>query len=293
MLDWKALPSLGALRAFDATARTGSFAGAARALNVTHAAIAQQVRGLEATLGQRLAVRSGRSVTLTAEGARLAAAINEGFDRIAEGVEALSEQAANRGLRITATPFLVDAVIMPNLSSFWEIHPDVEISLHPTREYVDIIKEGYDVAIRAVPVQRRMAWPGLASRHIARVPLIAIAAPDLAGADPRAEDLPWLWHDNMSTKLTMMEDAGLDPKTLRRARIGSPNLQLQAVRQGLGVTIFNEKIARPFVEAGEIVEVPLPKKQMADYYAVTPTGPQHPLVDPIVEWIGGLLAEEA
>jgi LysR family transcriptional regulator, glycine cleavage system transcriptional activator len=287
--DWKALPSLGALRAFDATARTGSFAAAARALNVTHAAIAQQVRALETQTGTRLAIRSGRSITLTPAGQALAGAINEGFDRIAEGVETLIAKQTHRGLRVTATPFLVDKVIMLNLAGFWADHPGVEISLHPSRQYVDIIREGFDLAIRAVPGQRDLVWPDLDSSHIARVGMIAIASADLAGKTPHAEDLPWIWHDEMTAKLILMQNAGLDPTRLKRARIGSPNLQLEAVRQGIGVTIFNEQFARPFIEAGEIVEIPLPVKQSADYFAVTPKGPQHPLVAPFVDWLRGLL----
>lgn len=288
MLDWKALPSLGSLRAFDATARTGSFAAAARSLNVTHAAIAQQVRSLEARLGQKLAIRSGRSIALTPAGQSLAEALSEGFDLIAGGVEALQAQQAGRVLRVTATPFLVETMIMPQLSSFWADHPNVEISLHPSREYVDVIKEGFDLAIRAVPIQRELKWPDLTMRHLARVDLIAIASPDLAKGTTSPEELPWLWHDMMGMKLIMMEDAGLQPDRLKQVRIGSPNLQLEAVRQGLGVTIFSERNARPLVEAGELVEIPLPKKQRADYFALTPNGSSHPLVPPFVDWVRSL-----
>ena len=55
--DWRHLPSLSALRAFEATARLGGFSAAARALNVTHAAVAQQVRALESELGVALVQR--------------------------------------------------------------------------------------------------------------------------------------------------------------------------------------------------------------------------------------------
>ncbi len=66
-LRWKDLPPLSALRAFQAVAEAGGYAQAARALNVTHAAVAQQVRGLEAQLGVALVARSGRGMALTAE----------------------------------------------------------------------------------------------------------------------------------------------------------------------------------------------------------------------------------
>ena len=60
--DWLHLPPLSALRAFEAAARLGGFSAAARALNVTHAAVAQQVRALEEHLGAPLIHREGRGM---------------------------------------------------------------------------------------------------------------------------------------------------------------------------------------------------------------------------------------
>ncbi len=88
------LPSLSALRAFEAAARTGSFSAAARELNVTHPAIAAQVRALEADLGQPLAYRAGRGVALTDEGAELARALSDGFGMIGAAVAALRPRRA-------------------------------------------------------------------------------------------------------------------------------------------------------------------------------------------------------
>ena len=101
--DWKSLPSLSSLRAFDQAARAGSFAGAARALNVTHAAVAQQVRALEADLGVALLRRAGRGVALTAEGTLLAQALAEGFERMAQGVADLRAQASGRSSSTNAS----------------------------------------------------------------------------------------------------------------------------------------------------------------------------------------------
>ena len=69
-MDWRTMPSLGALRAVAALAETGSFAKAGAALNVSHAAVSQRVRGLEETLGVVLLAREGRRAQLTPEGAR-------------------------------------------------------------------------------------------------------------------------------------------------------------------------------------------------------------------------------
>ena len=78
-IDWTKMPSLTALRAFEAAAQSGSFSAAARSLNVTHAAVAQQVRALEDYLGLVLIHRSPRGVALSADGKALADSLRDGF----------------------------------------------------------------------------------------------------------------------------------------------------------------------------------------------------------------------
>ncbi|WP_298987210.1 LysR substrate-binding domain-containing protein [uncultured Roseibium sp.] len=292
LIDWRNLPPLAALRAFDATARHGGFAGAARSLNVTHAAIAQHVRGLEAHLGVSLAVRQGRKVVLTQSGKQLAHALEDGFDMISSGIARLKEAHANRALRVTTTPFLTERVIMPKLSEFWVAHPGAEISMSPTREYVDVVGEGFDLAVRALLPGQTVGLPGsgLNCETIKETTLIGITSPKLlADYGPEPANLPWLWHDVMDVKLEMMRRFGLPIEQLKRVPIGSANLLLEAVRQGLGVTIFNEAIARDEIETGGIVEMPLPQLVKVGYHALTPKGPEHPLVRPFVAWVRTLL----
>ncbi len=290
MANWRVLPSLTALRAFDATAQSGDFAGAARSLNVTHAAIAQQVRALEAELGLRLATRQGRHVQLTDAGHTLALALRDGFETISDAIAGLKQDAQTRALRVTTTPFLTERVIMPRLSEFWDAHPGAEISLLPTRDYVDIRREGFDLAIRAIVAVDASHGVGTEQTLIGEVSLIGIASPALIrerGSDPHA--LPWLWHDGMATKISLMRQCGLDIERLTQIRIGSPNLLLQAVRQGLGVTIFNEAIARREIALGDIEEVHLPRAATVPYVAVTPKGPRHPLAMPFADWVRTLV----
>ena len=100
-MDWSDLPSLNSLRAFAAVAETGSYSRAGTALNVSHAAVSQQVKALEARLGVTLVVREGRGITLTAEGAALARDLATGFAAIHRGVEALTGADATRPVQVT------------------------------------------------------------------------------------------------------------------------------------------------------------------------------------------------
>ena len=289
-VDWRSFPSLAALRAMEATAAEGSFAGAARALNVTHAAVAQQVRALEVHLGVRLVARQGRGIVLTEAGERLADALLDGFGRIERAMESVSESEAKRGLRITTTQFLADVVIMPNLSQFWEKHPGVEIGLFPVRTFVDLEREGFDCGIRVLPPGVEPGWPGLEHRFLKSTTMLMVGSPELVGdgtSDP--QDMPWLDHENMSPKDQVMRAYGLDLERLNWVRIGSAQLQLQALKQGLGLSLFNERIARPFLESGELKQMSRRLEGYLDYYAVWPKGPRNPLVDDFFDWLAELL----
>lgn len=291
-LNWRTLPPLAALRAFDATARHGDFASAARALNVTHAAVAQQVRALEAHLGVGLAVRQGRRVVLTDAGERLAKRLGDGFDAIAQGVMEIKDSATTRGLRVTVSPFMAERIIMPRLAEFWAAHPGAEISLSPTRTFVDVVREGFDLAIRTHLEGHDFGHPpnNVDSAHIAPANMICILSPDLlARRGPDLDGLPWLWHDGFETKMALMRMCGIDVDRLERVPIGSANLLLEAVRQGLGATIFNAAIARDEIAAGGIAEVPLPKTGGITYRALTPKGHKHPLAAPFTAWVKTLL----
>lgn len=288
--DWKKLPSLTALKAFDAMAKHGGFAKAARALNVTDAAIAQQVRALEAELSVRLTIRQGRHIRLTEQGKGLANGLSSAFEIIGNEIAALREASLRKGLRVTTSPYLADKLIVPKLSEFWRKNPGAEISLLPSRDFVDVVQDGYDLAIRAFPRKDTPDWPGTDILRIADVPITAVCAPEVAEkAGNDVHKIPWLWHDGMSVKVEMMRDCGIQVDKIERVGIGSPNLLLEATRQGLGATLFNAKIAQGFLKDNILLEIETPRKAMLTYYAVLPKGPRHRLADQFIDWIRSLM----
>src|SRR6187397_506109 len=102
-MHWQSLPPLSALRAFAALAEAGSFSRAGEALNVSHAAVSQQVRALEERLGVLLVVRGGPRGRLTPEGERLAQALEAAFAGIVQAVDELTGADAGRPLQVTTT----------------------------------------------------------------------------------------------------------------------------------------------------------------------------------------------
>lgn len=281
--DWRTLPSLSSLRAFDATARNGGFSGAARSLNVTHAAIAQQVRGLEKELGVQLVARMGRSVSLTDAGARLAASLDDGFSAIAEGLQDLRAQEDRRGLRIATTPLIAHAMIMPRLAEFWEKHPGIEVALFPGSGNVDIVREGFDFGIRTGDGN----WPGFDAIHLACSPWIAVGAPSLLN-DPskKVDELPWIvTDDDEFGEFPPLIEGKIDFEKVPKVPIGSYRLCQAAAREGLGLNWVAEIVVQDDLASGHLQRVPGIRFKDLNYYVVVPKGPRREVVTQFIDWL--------
>jgi LysR family glycine cleavage system transcriptional activator len=279
--DWRRLPSLSALRAFEAAARLGGFSAAGRALNVTHAAIGQAVRALEADLGVALLRRDGRGLRLTDEGERLARALREGFATIAQGVEAL--RAGARGaLRVTTTPAFAESVLMPRLGDFWRRHPEIAVSVTPDAELRDLAREGFDLAVRSGPG----GWPGVAAERLAAGQLIVVAAPALlADGGTDLARLPWLLVPGDGEEAAWLRGAGLDPDALAVRPVERSGLAVAAARAGYGLLFATDLVVRDDLAAGRLRTLPFPGLPAWDYWIVTPPGPRRPAVAAFAAWL--------
>jgi LysR family glycine cleavage system transcriptional activator len=282
---WRDLPSLSLLRAFDATARHGSFAEAGRVLNVTHAAVTQAVRGLEAELGVPLVRRAGRTVGLTEAGASLARSLDEGFGAVAAGIAALRRTEERRVLRVATTTFIAETHVMPHLPEFWARHPGVEVAMAPSPSRADFAKEGYDLAIRALS-DGWVEAPDEEIRPLARNPLLAVCAPGLAAAgaaDPTS--VPWIMGAESPWEHAQLLGTGIDATRLRKVHLGSPHLEMSAARQGLGAMLATEIICRTDLEAGRLVRLPIAGLPSVTYAAVLPRGPRRAAVEQFADWL--------
>jgi len=141
------LPSLPALRAFDAAARRGSFRAAAEELSVSPTAISHHIRTLEEQLDLMLFTRIGRSVELTEDGKALAEATGQAFGLLSETVEAL-RGTTRPVVRIAAGPILAARWLMPRISEFWQLFPDISLEVVPTHHSLKQSFGDSDIAIR-------------------------------------------------------------------------------------------------------------------------------------------------
>lgn len=284
--DWRNLPPLTALRAFAATAEWRSFSQAARVLNVTHAAVAQQVRALEDQLGRPLVQRDGRGVSLTADGEQLAQALGEGFAAMIRGVEALRAGEADRPVRVTLTASFAAQWLMPRLKDFWEKHPDIGLSLHPDARVVDLHRERMDLGIR----YGNGDWPGVEATWLASARLVVAGAPSLLGGrtaltTEEMREMDWILQRNWPEQDAYLRQLGLDPDQLSRTDLNSEDLVIAAARQGLGLAVESSALIEADVTEGRLRVVHESREKLPAYFVVTLPGPQRAAARAFLKWL--------
>lgn len=284
--DWRSIPSLTALRAFAATAELRNFSQAARALNVTHAAVAQQVRALEDQLGRPLVQREGRGVSLTADGEQLAEALAEGFGAFQRGLEALRSGEADRPVRITLTASFAAQWLMPRLKDFWEQQPDIGLSLHPDSKVVDLHRERMDLAIR----YGNGDWPGVETSYLASARLVIAGAPSLIGdrerlAADEMREMDWILSRSWAEQDAYLRQLELDPESLSRTDISSEELAIAAARQGLGLVIESVALLESDVADGRLRIVHESREKLPAYFIVTLPGPKRAAARAFLKWL--------
>ncbi|MGK6353893.1 LysR family transcriptional regulator [Sphingomonas sp. DT-207] len=135
---------------FLAIAKHRSFRRAGLELGVSASALSHALKGLETRLGVRLINRSSRSVTLTAAGEELRAAIGAPFDAIGSALEVLKryrEEPAGR-IRLNVMEDASSLLLGPVLPTFVDRYPDIEVDVAVSNHLVDVIGEGADAGIR-------------------------------------------------------------------------------------------------------------------------------------------------
>jgi DNA-binding transcriptional LysR family regulator len=268
---------LNALRVFEVAARTGSYAEAGAELGLTHGAVSRQITALEAWLGQRLFVRTGRRMAATPAARAFAAEVSLSFDRMITAADACGRLEARRILRVSAPTTFAMRWLIPRLDRFHAARPEVEVAVTTATTLHDELRGGFDVAIRRGSSEQD-SWP----QHRA-VPFLAetdtlIISPALFERRPirRLADLsdhvllatetrPGDWTD-------WLDRAGSEQAAGQRRRVFDHFfVTLQAVVDGLGVGIGPLPVLEADLTAGRLL-APLPEitVKRKDYVALVP-----------------------
>lgn len=249
------LPSLNALKAFEAAARHGSFSLAAEELNVTHAAVSRHIRELEIWLGTRLFERTGRGVELTERGASYAEDITRSFDLMSAATESVTGRRRRRQrLAVSVEPALASLWLVPRLGRFTSAHPSIDLALESTSRLADFARREADLGIR----YGRGPWPNVSAEKLAATHLTPVCSPALLAA--RSFEAPddleggvLLQEEQRRFWMDWIEAAGLGERLTPEGASLSGHLTIPAAEAGQGFALADEMIAADALVAGRLV----------------------------------------
>ena len=282
------VPPMQALRAFDATARTGSLTRAAESLHLTHGAVSHQINALEDELGVKLIERSGRGVRLTDEGERFAARVRAALAELTDAVREIRTRSNPRQLRLSTLPSFAARWLLPRIARFFKAHPDIDLEIRSSNAIVDFRRDDVDIAIRHGLGQ----WPGTIAEHLLDDLQFPVCSPRLANGKlpKRPADLAkfTLLRGEGEQWKPWFEAAGLDwPEPTRGPMYSDSSHMLQAAIERQGIAIARSSLLADDLKNGVLVklfdiELPNPRQ----YYLVYPPRMKDsPKLDAFRQWL--------
>lgn len=253
-VDFAWLP-LNALRALVAVHETGSVGEAAQALKVTHGAVSQQLRSLEARLERRLFTRTGNRLVMTPETQELAGALLGHFQAIASEVDQFRRD--DHMLNITVTPHFAQHWLMPRLGALLQRHPELDLRINTDAAVHDLIHGDFDAAVR----HGKGDWPGLRCEQLLEGWDVVVAAPSLLETatikSPRdLTALHWILDEDREAEMaSWFKDHDIAHRDHTRITRLPSALTLVAALDGHGVAWLPHVYAAPYLASGRLVQV--------------------------------------
>ncbi len=278
-------PPVASLRSFEAVARLGSVTQAAHEMSVTHSAVSQHIKQLEALVGVTLFIRHGRGVRITEEGRLYALQIREALQHIADATRMVQIKPRTLEVTLATLPSFGCHWLLPRLARFQTRHPQIAVRLLTSLAVVNLQQEGIDLAIR----MGQGDWEGMESRHLFADEQLVVAAPGYRGGNlpttPQAiaaSDIIF----SMESWNAWCSQAGLEkPIVPSGLRLNDSNLVLEAVRRGPAWR-WSGAPGGGAIARGELAahrrHRPLPRHY---WLTVSPQAENRPEVDRFIAWL--------
>jgi LysR family glycine cleavage system transcriptional activator len=279
---------LNALRVFEAVASRLSFGEAAEALNVTPAAVSQQIKALEDYLQLPVLRRSGRKVELTPEGARLLPGIRAGLDSLVVALREMRMMRASGIINVSTLSSLMQKWMTPRLHRLHAKFPDLQVDWHTSREAVDFTRSDFHAAVRLGEGQA----PGLDYEKLMDEWLVVVASPELykrhGSIDDReslkgipmlqARDEPWSRFEKSAAPM---------PWPAGPTIIDDSVSVLSAVIEGLGYAPARWSIAAHDLQSGRIVlaSKTIVPSRFRYWFVCPPSYSDLPMVCALRQWL--------
>jgi DNA-binding transcriptional LysR family regulator len=251
------------LRLFAAVVDHGGITAGARALNREKSTVSRELAALEERLGVRLLQRTTRSVSVTEAGEvflAYARRVVEELENAERAIDSLSDEP--RGLLRATVPYaFIRFVLAPRLQGFQDRYPELRIALDPTTRVVDLIEEGFDVAIRIgeLPVS------SLIARKLGTSEVVLVASKHYAKNHPLPQQLQDLKDHrliDLSTNVSATEwqfisqdRHNMSLPVSPRMAIADPGVLLDMVVSDLGVGTIPMIYADAGIRSGALVRV--------------------------------------
>ncbi|MDX3925526.1 MAG: LysR substrate-binding domain-containing protein [Shinella sp.] len=249
----RVMPSLNALRAFEATARHRSMTLAAEELFVTHGAVSRHIKSLEDTLGVVLLNRKARSTEPTPEGVRLA----EGLATALDLVHASVERIRPGPLTLSCSSSIMMSWIIPRIAQFHERYPQVELQFNMNYDRVDFVRDRIGMAIRSNVIDPP---DDAVISELVEERIGPVCSPEyletLRISDPSDFERAWLLSTRTRPEawLDWQRAAGCPGPSLEaKASFDHFYLLIQAAACGLGVAVVPQMLVLDQLQSGRLV----------------------------------------
>ncbi|EJT04068.1 LysR family transcriptional regulator [Rhizobium sp. CCGE 510] len=255
------MDTLTRIRAFIDVVEAEGFSAAARRTGRSKALLSKYVRELEDELGALLLNRTTRQFSMTEAGHtyyRSASDILKEIDNLADLVRENNAQLKGR-LRISVPRTFVDADVGQSLIDFAKENPDLSLEIAADDRFVDLIEEGFDVAIRI----SKLEDSGMIARKISDFRVHLCATPDFLERHPDLahpsdiSKVPFIVDTNARTQASIRfhnpDNTSFAVAVSGPIEVNSPHATLRAALTGIGIALIPDFIARKPIESGELV----------------------------------------
>ncbi|HUA81816.1 MAG TPA: LysR family transcriptional regulator [Dyella sp.] len=291
------LPSLNALRAFEATARLGSVSRAAEELHVTHGAISRQLRVLEDELGQPLFARFGRGVALTAIGEQLRDRVAGAFDQLRDGWAQLRRRRDDAPFVLSCASSLLARWVIPRLERLERDLPRLRLHLSPEENPLAPQHAEPDAALAVATAP----WPaGWQVYELAPERIGPVVSPRYAGLARLLNQGTGALSDEALLHTTSRPQAwsawaiaaGISVESLHHGQ-GFARLfyLLEAAVAGLGVAIAPSQLVQEDIEAGRLLAPWGFKQTDARWILAVPNRRHDNRIDALATWMRDALTQ--
>ena len=248
------LPPFFALRALEAAARHRSYSRAGDELSVTHGAVSQQIRRLEAELGARLFERVGNAMIPTPEAQGLAQEIGRAIKAMERAVDVFTAAADHAPLVISLDPQFASRWLPTRLPRLLSHPAGVNLEIRVDQGLANFTTDGVDMGVR----YGRGAWEGLETRRLYGETLIPVLSPELQrqlclSTPACLLDVPLVHHRHRPWSL-WFEAQGLEPPEAKGVVFEDSLLTIEAAIQGVGVALARSGLIEQDLRTGRLVK---------------------------------------